>query len=90
MSKLPADVRLQIARVTTKDVWQIEEVLSVLKSEVQAREMSNNMKTRDAAGTPRNKPAHSTGAFFAGDKIRCVYCDAEHFSSSCERLRNPE
>ena len=29
MSKLPADVRLQIARVTTKDVWQIEEVLSV-------------------------------------------------------------
>ncbi len=89
MSKLPADVRLQIARVTTKDVWQIEEVLSVLKSEVQAREMSNNMKTRDAAGTPRSKPPHSTGAFFAGDKIRCVYCDAEHFSSSCERVKEP-
>ena len=72
MSRLPADVRLQIARVTTKDVWQIEEVLCVLKSEVQAREMSNSMKTKDTASSPRYKPPPSTGAFFAGNNIRCV------------------
>lgn len=27
MAKLPADVRLQIARVTTKDIWEIDELL---------------------------------------------------------------
>ena len=90
MSKLPADVRLQIARVTTKDVWQIEEVLSVLKSEVQAREMSNSMKTKDTASSPRYKPPPSTGAFFAGNNIRCVYCEEDHFSSSCEKVKDPQ
>ena len=53
MSKLPPDVRLQIARVT-----------------------------------------HTMGAFFAGDQnggyIRCVFCDAEHFSASCEKIKDPQ
>ena len=85
MSKLPADVRLQIARVTTKDVWEIEEVLSVLKSEVQAREMSNSMKTKDTASSPRYKPPPSTG-----NNIRCIYCEEDHFSSSCEKVKDPQ
>ena len=28
MSKLPAEVRLQIARVSVKDVWEVEELLT--------------------------------------------------------------
>ena len=39
MAKLPADVRLQVARITNKDIWKIEELFKVIKGEVEAREM---------------------------------------------------
>ena len=35
MAKLPSEVRLQIARVTNKDVWEVEELLQVIKAEVE-------------------------------------------------------
>ena len=38
MSKLPQDVRLQIARNTAQDVWEMSELLGVIRKEVEARE----------------------------------------------------
>lgn len=46
MSKLRVNVRLHIARVSTKDVWEIKELLEVIRREVDAREMSENEVTR--------------------------------------------
>ena len=42
MDRLP-DVCLQIARVTTKDIWEIDELLQVLRTEVEAREISDRV-----------------------------------------------
>ena len=50
MSKLPGEVRLQIARVTTKDVWDVNELLHVIKGEVEARELSDTVKVHDRRG----------------------------------------
>ena len=36
MSKLPSDVRLQIARRTEKDVWVIKDLLEIIRREVEA------------------------------------------------------
>ena len=47
MAKLPDDVRLQIARVTTKDVWETDELLEILSTEVEAREISEGVKVHD-------------------------------------------
>ena len=44
MSRLTAEVRLRVARVSTKDVWEINELLKVIQAEVEAREMSDTMK----------------------------------------------
>ena len=41
ISKLPQDVRLQIARNTAQDVWEMSELLSVIRKEVEAREISD-------------------------------------------------
>ena len=41
------DVRLHIARVSTKDVWGIKELWEVIWKEVDAREMSETMKVHD-------------------------------------------
>lgn len=51
MSKLPAEVRLQIARVSARDVWEVDELLRVIKSEVEAREISDTIKINERKGT---------------------------------------
>ena len=46
MSKLPNDIRLRIARETTSEVWKMDELLEVIKAEVEAREASEGTKLR--------------------------------------------
>ena len=47
MSKLPADVRLQIARNSVKEVWEIKELLEIIRKEVEARELSEHIKANN-------------------------------------------
>ena len=47
MAKLPSEVRLQIARVTTRDVWQVDELFQVIKCEVEARELSDSVRVSE-------------------------------------------
>ena len=51
MSRLPAEERLHVVRVSTKDVWEINELLKVIQAEVEAREMSDTMKIQEKKGT---------------------------------------
>ena len=55
MAKLPANVRLQVARITNKDVWKIEELLKIIKGEVEAREISDTMITNETMREDRQK-----------------------------------
>lgn len=79
MSKLPAEIRLIITRKTEKDVWQINEILELLKSEVEAREVSVKVKINEGSEnnyrrlsserkpfntTPRQQPSYSTTSSF--------------------------
>ena len=50
MSRLPAEVRLHVARVSAKDVWEINELLKVIQAEVEAREMSDTIKIQEKKG----------------------------------------
>ena len=61
MSKLPNDIRLQVARKSSKDVWEIDELLQIIKNEVEARETSEGIKIDD---NPRkNSGVNSSGQF---------------------------
>ena len=94
MAKLPADVRLQVARITNKDVWKIEELLQIIKVEVKVREISDAMKTserRSTEVTPRGANLRTASSLVirdqgSGRKIRYVYCGEEHYSASCEKV----
>ena len=98
MSKMPPDIRLRIARETKSEVWKIDELLEVIKVEVEAREASEGTKVN-----PHTKPLHllghknssgqlpathpTTGSFFSNNKsIQCVYCQGNHYSASCEKV----
>ena len=48
MLKLPPDVHLHIARVTTRDIWEIDELLQAMRTEVEAREISDGIKINKA------------------------------------------
>ena len=91
MAKLPSDVRVQIARCTTQDVWKIDALLDIILKEVEARELSDSVKVSDP--DPRKPRTPSAQALATqgvpGKSITCVYCREHHYSASCDRITNP-
>ena len=91
MTKLPNDLRMRIARETSGDVWKIDEILEILQKEIEAREASERFKVAERQKhyepSPR-KPLPTIGSTLLSQgevqfKIRCVYCNAPHYSASC-------
>ncbi|XP_068697018.1 uncharacterized protein [Montipora foliosa] len=62
MSKLPNEIRLEIARKSSNEVWKIDELLDTVKGEVEAREASEAVKTREV---PLRKPPNPGGHYSA-------------------------
>ena len=100
MSKLPEEVRIQIARNTSKDVWEIGELLNVIQKEVEAREVCENIpinasnlnKKYNGPGARDLGSAKALVASESGLKnkfpIRCAFCQKPHYSASCEEVRD--
>lgn len=96
MSRLPNEIRLEIARKSTGDVWKINEQLESIKIKIEAREVSegvqSSQKVRKPGGPLYSPRVPSTGAFSTQDKagkhIQCAYCKKFHFSASCDRVTN--
>lgn len=95
MSKLTNEIRIEIARKATGEVWKIDDLLNTIKIEIEAREVSegvqsNPQQSRKPGGTP------TVGAFVTkgnnSDKfhIRCVYCEEPHYSASCAKVVGSE
>ena len=59
MSKLPTEIRIQIARNSTTDVWNIEDLMKIIKTELEAREAGESVKANDNF---TRKPAPSNNA----------------------------
>ena len=98
MGKLPADIRVQVARLTSNDAWSLKEILELLENEVEAREVGESIKANDErvqfSSNPRNPPIRNTASTLYTDmekrkpNITCVYCNGEHYSASCERIKD--
>ena len=56
MSKLPSDIRLQIARNTTEEVWKIEELIETIRIEMEAREASEGNRVHTSPAQS-NRPS---------------------------------
>ena len=83
MSKLPNEIRLEIARKSTANVWKIVELLKTIKSEIEAKEASGAIKAQEVQG---RKHSHGLGRLPSTTnalvsmqgkdfQLRCVYCN---------------
>ena len=92
MSKFPNEIRLRAAREANNDVWEIDELLEVIKKEVKARETSEGTRVNPNKAVSYNSRSQAaanptTSSFVTNSNtIRCVYCNGDHFSASCTKV----
>ena len=98
MSKLPNEIRLEIARKSTNEVWKIDELLDTIKGELEAREASEAVKRQEVnvqkppnPGPNSSRSIPTVNALVTTEgkefQFRCVYCNGEHYSASCTKVR---
>eukprot|EP00794_Sanderia_malayensis_P021467 gene21467-biopygen1183 len=88
MTRLPSEIVIEVARKTTEDVWDIEEILEIVRKEIQAREVSTKVKMNDRRPdrTSQQQVSGTTRAFVTADKqrqIQCFFCKNAHYASNC-------
>ena len=96
MSKLPSDACPPIARNTAKDMWVMSDLLEIIKKEVEARKLSEHMKTNNETKKPPSAKNnfHMTSLMTQGQgalgtnsfSIKCAFCGKQHYSASCETV----
>ena len=90
MAKLPSEIRVQIARNTTEEIWEVADMLKIILKEVEAREISESVKVNEPEHRKPRTPSAAALATQAGlgQSIQCVYCKDHHFSASCDRVKD--
>ena len=97
MIKLTPELRLRIARESRSDIWEIGDLLSVIKQEVEAREATELVKVpavRPTGGQNTRgdlQPNCTASALVAqNSSIHCVYCNGAHYSASCSTVTSSQ
>jgi hypothetical protein len=49
MSKLPPELRIHVARKTASELWKIDDILEIIRKEVEAREISESVRTSNSS-----------------------------------------
>ena len=95
--KLPTEMRLLIARKFDNELWDLSEMLGVLKHEVEAKEhsVSVGVSSFESHGRKVNKESYSTCALNSylqrGNKNKkvCVFCNSKQYPPwRCSKYTN--
>ena len=93
LSKFPSEIRLRVARESGDDTWDIDELLKIIRQEVEAREASETthvsmqrLPTHNARSHGSPNPTASSLVTSGNNNIHCVYCNGNHFSASCTKV----
>ena len=94
MSKLPQELRLIISREIKDQEWQLDTIMRVLESELEARERAvchdESLLSAEGQAFPTFKMRTTTSALFTKHSgPTCTYCKQSHPSNSCKMVTNP-
>ena len=98
LNHLPDELRLTVTRNfdATGDVWELDDILKALKTEIEVRERSgfvasntnnNNNNKKSNEGTKYSASALYTKDAGRDDtvtKVSCLYCTGKHATASCK------
>ena len=85
MNKLPQELRLIISSEIQHDEWEIEQIMEIIESEVDARERASSLVTRPRIST-RDLPTATSLVSSDSCTPRCCYCKQSHPSTSCRTV----
>ena len=93
LSRVPNETALLIARHTQSDIWSISDILQIIKNEVEAREMRDQLQTMDVKDAKSIKPRQGTMSSFhtngeLSPRKSCCYCDGNHSAVDCTKEHN--
>ena len=99
ISRMPQDIALQVTRQTSKDVWNVEEIMTTIQQEIEAREVSRKMvgteKRKSVSRQQQHAPSVSTTKSFVArlenslknrKAIQWYFCNKGHFSNECKEV----
>ena len=94
MSKLPQELRLIISGEIRDQEWQLDTIMRVLESELEARELAvrhdESLLSAEGQAFPNFKMGTTTSALFTTHSgPTCTYCKQSHPSNSCKMVTNP-
>ncbi|XP_065054444.1 uncharacterized protein LOC135683188 [Rhopilema esculentum] len=99
MSRMPAEITLQVARKTSEQIWRIDEILDIIRKEIEAREISRKLDTKTTRKSERTSLTEYRGTTRAfavikdgkrERKLQCYFCQGEHYAEKCKVVTSIE
>ena len=97
LSRMPNKIVLQVARKTSEDIWSIQDIMNIIRREIEAREVSSKVSVKDPKKyekPAKNLPIGTTKTFVtkfykSKQSIEFYFCSKDHYSSSCKEITDP-
>ena len=86
-NKIPQEIQLIVSRKCGSSDWKLDELMTTLSEELEARERTTTVPGSTPAKKP-TKETHTAAAFT--NKITCSYCRQDHSSNSCGVVAQPQ
>ena len=94
LEKLPEDIKLQVTRLISSEIWDLRELLQLLSKEIEAREKCAFSTNRDNVSGQSGKPFagdYTTSSFVSKTQENgCVFCSGQHSSHRCLVVQSPQ
>ena len=97
--KLPTEIRIIISRKFENRIWDLNEMLDILKAEIEAKERSSTTEEKTNKLDWELKDFSSSALYTSttnrenkkfDNKPRCVFCDlTNHASNQCRKITEP-
>ena len=92
LNKLPADVRVNLARQHGSDEWTIDELQGALLTEIRILEMGSHHPqsqfTASFHASSVRKPSRTASDLPTPKRPTCVYCKGPHAPGTCEAIKD--
>ena len=102
ISRMPEEIALEVARRTTENGWDIQDIMDIIRKEIEAREVSRKIigleRKKSEKETKQHQrqllPQATTKSFVTKLEtstktkmpIRCYFCDKNHYSNECKEV----